>query len=83
MLLIGANQSFHLKTNAQEDMLHNHGLQNIQKLHPNMYRCKHCAIRLHLVRVVLANGKPDRVFQRGILRRLHAGVYPESYSLAR
>ena len=48
-----------------------------------MYRRKHCAIRLHLVRVVLGNGRPDRVFQRGILRRLHAGVYTESYSLAR
>jgi hypothetical protein len=64
-------------------MLHNHGLQTIQKLHPNMYCRKHYAIRLHLVRVVLANRRPDRVFKRGILRRLHAGVYTESYSLAR
>ena len=64
-------------------MLHNHGLQTIQKRHPNMYRRKHCAIRLHLVRVVLRNGRPDRVFQRGIIRRLHAGIYTESYSLAR
>ena len=83
MLLTDANQSFHLKTISQEDMLHNHGLQPIQKLHPNMYRRKHYSIRLHLVRVVLGNGRPDRVFQRGILGRLHAGVYTESCSLAR